>query len=309
MLDKPETSDQQGVRDFLTEGVTTLSAVEMNRVLQVCAYKHQRPISEQHVEVLMDLMARGKWQPKSQIDFAVVGGNYILVNGYHRAYAQVRSGKKIAWNIALHQVGGEREIRNLYYMFDTNVRTRGTRDILSAYEFAETAGLTGVVSDALYRAVPFIANAFELSPAKKDFLTAKAVDRRLTVAQDYAKAAGRYEACLTGVLSGRKKQLLGAAVMAVALVTFRYQGETAWQFWTGVAQNDGLKRGDPRHAFVMDLMSRKRNGGSVYSFGPAMVAWNAFFNERPLQLIKVMPDTFTPAIDGTPFDGKRAKAK
>lgn len=307
MLHKLELSDQQGVRDILTEGVTSLTAVEMNRVLQACSYKHQRTISENHVAVLADLMTRGKWQPKSQIDFAVLGGNYMMINGYHRAAAQVKSGRKITWNIALHPVANEADLRALYYAFDTNVRTRGARDILNAYEFGETSGLSGAVADALYRAVPFIANRFDLTPAKRDHITAKAVDRRLSVAQEYVKAAGRYEGCLVGLASVRKKQLLGAAVMAVAVITFKFQSETAWQFWNGVAQNDGLKRGDPRFTFAMDLLSRKRNGGSVHSFGPAMVAWNAFFNDKPLYQIKVLPDTFVPTIDGTPFDGREAR--
>jgi len=307
MLQLLKDKDQQTCTDFLIEGVTKLTPIEMNRVLQECGYAHQRGISERHVAVLADLMTRNQWQPKSHIDFAVLNGRYILINGYHRACAQVRSGKTIVWSIMLHPVKTEAEIRALYYAFDTNVRVRGSRDILAAYEFGETAGLPAEMADSLYRAVPFIASRFQTNPALKDNLTTKAVDRRLAVATEYAKAAGRFAACLEGLAASRRSRFRGGAVTAVAVITFRYQSETAWQFWSGIAQNDGLKRGDPRHAFVMDLFSRvrKRNGATIQAFAPAMIAWNAFFGEKPLQMIRVT-DSFVPVIEGTPFDGKPA---
>lgn len=306
MLNKPELSEQQGVRDFLTEGVTSLSPLEMNKVLENCGYEHQRAVNDRHVAVLADLMKRGRWQPKSQIDFAVLNGRYILVNGYHRGYAQVRSGKTIAWSVALHPCRTEADLRSLYYAFDTNIRVRGARDILKAAEFGELHGITGELAAALYAAVPYLASNFALGASKKNYMVDRQVDRRLQIAAEYAKAAAKFGACFDGVPAHRRAKLRGGAVMAVALATFRYQGETAWQFWTGVAQNDGLKRGDPRLALNTDYMMRKVRGGTLETYAPSIIAWNAFFNERPLQQIKVL-DTFVPVIDGTPFDGKPVK--
>jgi hypothetical protein len=309
MLHKPELSDQQGVRDFLTEGVASLSPLEMNRVLDNCGYDHQRAVSERHMLVLADLMSRNRWQAKSQIDFAVLNGRYILVNGYHRAYAQVRSGKTIKWNIALHPVKTEAELRALYYAFDTNVRTRGDRDILKAAEFTDLTGVPAEIAASLYRAVPFLASKFCMGPKEINFLATKQADRRLQIAGEYSKAAQRFGAAIDGMPATRRGKLKGGAVTAVAVATFRYQSETAWEFWSGVASMDGLKRGDPRLALCNDFMSRKVGGKGVgmrESFAPAMIAWNAYFNEKPLQLIKVL-DSFVPVIDGTPFDGKPVK--
>lgn len=306
MLHKPELSEQQGVRDFLTEGVTSLSALEMNRVLQNCGYEHQRNVWERHVAVLADLMSRGRWQPKSQIDFAVLNGRYILINGYHRACAQVRSGKSIKWTIALHPVKSETELRTLYYAFDTNVRPRGSRDILKAAEFSELTGLPSEMADSLYRAVPYLASHFATNHKDRNFLVERQADRRLALAHDYAKAAARFYAATEGMPGGRRSKFKSGAIVAVAVVTFRYQSEIAWEFWTGVAHNDGLKRGDPRLALCNDFMTRKASGATIHAFAPSIIAWNAYFNERPLQLIKVL-DSFVPVIDGTPFDGKPVK--
>lgn len=303
MLHKPETSDQQGVRDFLTEGVTRLTPLEMNRALQNCGYEHQRTISERHVLVLADLMRRDKWQSKSQIDFAVLDGQFILINGYHRAYAQVRSGKTIVWNIALHQVKSESDLRSLYYAFDTNVRPRTARDILNAAEFGTVTGATGEIAKSLYAAVPYLANKFVMDKNNRNFLVERQVDRRLEIASQYAKAALRLEAAIEGMPGNRRIKFKSGAVTAVAVATFRYQGDTAWTFWNGVANLDGLKRGDPRLALASDFMSRKVNSAKLESIAPAIIAWNAFYNERQLQLIKVL-DSFVPVIDGTPFDGK-----
>lgn len=299
-----EGKAKQEVLDFLYEGFVKISAVEMNRILQVCQYEHQRAVNDRHVAVLADLMARGQWQPKSQIDFAVLNGNFILVNGYHRAYAQVRSGKAVEWSVAFHNVKTEADLRSLYFAFDTNVRIRGTHDILRANEFADTHGMGRVMSEALYRAVPFIASSFETNPQKKNYIVANQVDRRLELASEYAKAAARYEACIDGIPGQRKKKMLGGAIVAVAVITLRFQSIRAWEFWSGVASNDGLKRGDPRQALVNDMMVRNGASGRSQAFAPAMIAWNAYFNERELRLIKVM-DSFAPIIDGTPFNGRK----
>lgn len=299
-----EGKAKQEVLDFLYEGFAKISALEMHRILQVCQYEHQRAVNEFHVSVLADLMKRGQWQPKSQIDFAVLDGRYILINGYHRGYAQVRSGKVIEWSVVFHKVRSEAELRSLYFAFDTNIRIRGSHDILRANEFADTHGLGRTMSEALYRAVPYIASGFVMNMKGRDILTERQVDRRLQVAAEYAKAAGRYEVCLEGLGGPRKKRLMNGAVTAVAAITLRYQSARAWEFWAGVAANDGLKRGDPRQALINDMMTRSATGASVEAYAPAMIAWNAFFSERDLKLIRIT-EGFAPAIDGTPFDGKK----
>lgn len=307
MLDKLTVPDQQGVRDFLTEGVTSLSPLEMNRVLVNCGYEHQRKVTERHVSVLADLMKRGRWQSKSQIDFAVLNGRFILINGYHRAYAQVRSGKTIQWSIALHACKTDADLRSLYYAFDTNLRIRGARDILAANEFAQAHGLNGDMAKSLYAAVPLLARKFSTNHYDADVLTSNQVDLRLDLASQFAKAAARYAACLDGIPIRRKRKFLVGGVTAVAVATFRYQSETAWTFWTGVAQMEGLKRGDPRLALASDFMARSVVSGGRAVYLPSIIAWNAFFNDRELRIIKVTEHSAA-GIDGTPFDGKPSAA-
>lgn len=302
-----EGKAKQESLDFLYEGFCRISPLEMHRILNVCAYEHQRAVSDRHVAVLADLMTRGKWQPKGQIDFAVLDGNFILINGYHRGYAQVRSGKTIEWSVVLHQCKSADELRSLYFAFDTNIRIRGSQEILRANEFADTHGLPKTMANSLYNAVPFIASRFAISPKDKNFLAEKQIDRRLEIAAEYAKPAARYAAVLEGVAGHRKKKFMGGAVTAVAVITFRYQSATAWEFWSGVVNaDDGILRGDPRRALANDMLSRAASSSLVMAFAPPILAWNAFYNDKPMKIIKIM-DSFVPAIDGTPFDGKRGK--
>lgn len=305
MLDTLKSKDQQACADFITEGITKLSSLDMNRILQECAYDRQRAISERHIAVLADLMKRDRWQPKGQIDFALLNGRLILVNGYHRAYAQIQSGKTLSWSIAIHPCKAEADVDRLYAAFDTNLRARNGRDILKAAQFGASIDLPAEMAKSLYAAVPFIASKFLLKPKTRNFLVEKQIDRRLDVAMEYGKAAARYAACLGGMPGNRRKKMMGGAITAVAVITFRFQSETAWQFWNGVAQNDGLKRGDPRLALVMDFATRHVSGGgnNVTAYAPSIIAWNAFFNDRDLRIIKLL-DSFSPVIDGTPFDGK-----
>lgn len=301
------SKDQQTVTDYIHEGMVTLSPLQMNAVLKECGYEGQRGVTQRHVLVLADLMKRGQWQAKSQIDFAHYMGRLILVNGYHRAYAQVRSGKTIEWAVAVHRCRTEGDLRALYHAFDTNIRMRSGQDILKANGFGEQHGISAVVANSLYAAIPYIASRFDIAPKSRNFLVAKQVDLRLQLASEYAGAAGKYAACLDGLSAIRKSRFKGGAITAVAVVTLRYQREEAWKFWYGVAQNDGLKRGDPRLALVNDMMTRRPNGNQVEAFAPAIVAWNAFFNDRELKLVKVL-DSFVAEIDGTPFDGRPLKA-
>lgn len=309
VVERPhEGKGKQEALDFLYEGFVKLSPLEMNRILNVCGYEHQRQVSERHVAVLADLMTRGKWQPKGQLDFAVLDGAFILINGYHRAYAQVRSGKTIEWSVVLHQCKSPAELRSLYFAFDTNIRIRGSQEILRANEFSETHGLPKTMADSLYRAVPFIASRFATNPKDKNFLVEKQIDRRLEIAAEYAKPAARYAAILDGISGARKRKFMSGAVTAVAAITFRYQSAQAWEFWSGVvnADSEGILRGDPRRALANDMLSRNGSPSPVLAYAPAMLAWNAFHADREMKIIKVM-DSFVPAIDGTPFDGKRGK--
>lgn len=287
---------------FVREGFVTFSPAQAETVLERCQFDGQRNVSPRHVQVLSDIMKNGQWMAKDKIDFASINGDLILINGYHRMNAQAYSGVPIEWTVIIHHCANEQDVRSLYYKFDTNTKTRSGNQILDGVNFAEQYGLSRNMAQAVFRAVPFIAAGFSTSKNDHDHLTNKVMDRRLAMAATYANAARAYDQCIAKSAPGFKRKFLNGGFAAVALATLRYQPDMAMEFWTGVALNDGLRRGDPRQTLFNDMNSRAFNKGhaSQGMVVPA-AAWNAYYEGRNIKIIKVYDRTQV-RIAGTPFD-------
>lgn len=275
---------------FISEGFHTFTAAQANIVLRECHFDGQRGISKDHVSVLADIMKRGKWEEKDKLDFAVVHGRPILVNGYHRMQAQIASGKSVRWTVVTHQCRSMEDVRALYFRFDTNTRLRSAQAVLKAMDFGDKTGLQSQTAQALYNAMPLIANNFSDETKDRNILAQRVIDRRIALTSDYIAAAQKFESAMNGALWDFKKKLLSAGVFAVALVTFRDQAVTAHEFWRGVALNDGLRKGDARqtlHNFLRGERVRgKGHRRTRAAYGPA-ICWNAFFEGRELQIVKI----------------------
>lgn len=297
--------DQQGVRDFIYDGYLTLTPLQAKLVLANCQFEGQRPISPQQVAILADEMKRGVWTPRRQINFAIVpDGRYLLVNGYHRMHAQIQAGKSIEWQVNLQPVKNVKDLGDFYNTFDTVDRKRGSTDIIRASGFAERASLSGDAARLLYAAMPFIASRFIVSAHSRDYLTNAQADLRIAMATRYIKPMQSFMESIHGTQPAIRAKLRSSGMTAVAIVTFLHQPETAWKFWQGAAQNDGLKKGDARRAFITALLARKPEDANDRQLVLAqpILAWNAFFEDREVERITV-PKLFVPAILGTPFDG------
>lgn len=294
---------QEHLRSFVRTGFVTISAVQMNMILRFATYDHQRRVDKRHIAVLSDLMSRDQWEPKDKIDFADFNGRLILVNGYHRAHAQVATGRFIEWTIVVHSCASEDDLRALYYKFDTNTRTRTPNQILNGVGFSEEHGLSKTMGAALFRAAPIIAAGMRMAHggSAENVLTQRVMDRRLSAAAEYAPAAAVLDVLFKDVPFAIKPKIFVAGFMAVALATVRYQEAAGAEFWSGFSRNDGLRRGDPRHTLLNDLMTRsKRHTLMAQSMIVPAVAWNAYFRNRPLSQIKVTETTRFELL-GTPF--------
>ncbi|WP_314188781.1 hypothetical protein [Paracoccus yeei] len=87
----------------IREGFQTLTPSDAAAILENCSYDRQRKIDTMHSETLREMMQRGAWLEKSQIDFGrMPDGKIWLVNGHHRLTAQARSGRSLLWAIAVH---------------------------------------------------------------------------------------------------------------------------------------------------------------------------------------------------------------
>jgi hypothetical protein len=287
----------------IRDGVVTLTADQAQYVLVNYGYENNRDWTRamKHVEVLAEQMRRGQWLDRSQIDFvSMPDGRLILVNGHHRMAAQSQANVTIRWQVTVRPCQDMSEVASIYARHDTNLRARTPANIMQAMGLAETCGITPGTAMALWRAAPIISNGMRAGKTDDDFLARNIADDRFKVATSYAAEARAYEYAIKRAPTKMKKKLTqSGSIAAVALVTFRANPVVAAKFWGGLADNDGLRRGDPR-ATLRDWMM---NVSSIGTAGPAIFAaakaWNYFHDNEGLTVIKMMGSPIR--INGTPY--------
>lgn len=290
----PIQSGGQDPLRFIKEGFVTFTPAQANEVLRQCAYDRQRKIDKLHVATLRELMQSGSWTPKDKLDFAVIDGRLVLVNGYHRMTAQADSGQDIEWTIATHQCADLSDVRGLYFKFDTNVRKRSESNILQGVGFGEQHGILAKTAKALYRAAPIIASGMMVGSVSHrggtaaDLRVQRIVNARLEFAEQFVAEAKAIEKLMKPADSRVAGKMMSGGFFAVALVTMKHQPERAHEFWGGLFLNDRLRRGDPRSTLHADMLTRDyKHGVMQQTVVVPTKAWNAFFESRDLKIIKV----------------------
>lgn len=274
---------------FVQEGICRWTPAQANKVFNLCRYARNRDENKgkQHIDALARQMVDGTWLPKSPIDFArQADGKLTLVNGHHRMLAQVKSGRDIEWNVIIHDVDDEDDVAGLFWRFDTVMRVRSMQNILAGVGAAESLELTKMGTVGLSRAVVFIDMGMSPTqgPGRKTYTPAE----KLALMSDWQVEARLYDECIQPAVKDARRKLYGAQVMAVALVTLRAHTESAVKFWSGVAGDDGLRRGDPRKT-LLDFLRDTHATSTGYTATAAACAraWGAWEQGRELSVIRV----------------------
>lgn len=274
---------------FLREGTLRLNPAQAGWIVREIRYERQRDETraKSHIADLREMMQRGMWREKDQLDFArLPDGRLILVNGHHRLRAQSESGQDIIWNIAFHDCANMDAVGSLYHTFDTNVRRRSNSNVLAGVGLAADLGISKLTADALYRAVPVIVGGMKVGPHLAD--GARLIDDRLAACRRLSVEASILEACFKTAPAQMKRKLHGAGVFAVALVTMQADKQRSSEFWTGVAENDGLRKADPRATLIQWLTFNSNQSGLLSApMIAAAWAWNAFVEGRDIKYIRI----------------------
>lgn len=305
MLTKPRPTGQRlPLSAVIHPGDMEISAALGQRIIDEARFDGQRNIDRIYVLKHLENISRGQWF-RSAIAFCIVDGKLYLVNGWHRIFALVESKKTLPFSIVLHECEDLYDVASIYARYDSVQRARTSAHIVDAYKLDARLGVSSVVAKAVYGVTPLLLN--DLRPIYHNdptSLTAKVQiginDIRLGLALKYESEARAYEAILSKVKGRWKKLLLSVNVLAVALVTLKHQREKAAFFWTGVAEDNGLLKGDPRKALVDYL---KDNGGENTPM-IAGQAWNAFYRGTALVTVRRRKDDNTVRILGTPIGSK-----
>jgi hypothetical protein len=281
------------------EGRLNVTPAFAGRVLAEMNYEAQRALSPLHVAFLADHMRRGTFRPGSQIAFAKLGEKLILTNGQHRLQAVVDSGRPVEFQILIQELETPEQLAAAYYTFDRGARARGIGDVLSSVGIVEKHGIPKRVANAVFQAYPMLVSGFESSHSVGD-PAARNDDVRLVALENWWPLATAFYKLTDAAPRWAKERLTTSQGVAAGMVTIKYQPKAAEAFWSGVAEDSGLQRDDPRKTLLTDMASRAWRRSSLDGCHVVASAWNAFFEGRPLKIIRVH-DRSRLAFAGTPI--------
>lgn len=286
----PPTSNQQPLPMVIQSGSMSIGPPLAQRILDEANYERQRPISRPAVKLAAEHILRNSWIDGHQIWFAMLDGRLHLADGQHRLTAIVETGRTKLFTVQIVPVQTMEDVHRLYHRLDRFGRRRTVAEMLNSAGVAEDQQLSKLMVAAAFKAAPMLADGF----ASKRYGTGGPLptdDDKLDFLVTWWPEIRKFEALIGPAPHEVKRGLMNAGVLAVAMLTLRQQPGKAADFWSGVAMNDGLRRGDPRHTFVAYVSRHNmgRQGGE--GCRGAAVAWNAYYEARNLTIIRVFGDS------------------
>ena len=208
---------------------------------------------------------------------------YYLLDGQHRLESVARTGEAQWFVCIFHSVNSVNEI-------------------LAAQNMAHEMRLKPKHLKTFNAATRLIVTGFDDGSRAMYFSHFDAVLDLMHLLRD---AAEGYLDAIEGGVPNVNMRLHAAPVMAVGLITFHYSLDIAKTFWRDIAQDDGLRQGDPRKVLVEYLkdtnVHHEKDG--VYARKVAY-CWNAQVDGRTIpSTIKNVKEKAPIEIKGTPYDG------
>lgn len=303
--DSSTVSDSQRRVFWIRDGDQTIGPELAMQIMKEAPFDGQRRVSQIEVLKHAENIKRSLWLDKSQIHFCRIGSRFYLVNGWHRITAVSLGGRPVEFNVVIYDCDTLEEVKQIYSRFDRVQNSRSDEQAFNALGFSDKLGVTRTVARAVSRAMPFIRNG--MKPVRvgddKTRVEMAIIDIRMDAALAWSKEAKLYEQCVMGAPVAMKTKLFNGGTTAVALQTFKYCEDRAIEFWTGVAEDDGLLKGDPRKTLIQALLGRRITGSNLEPLLIPAAAWNAFFRGQRLTQIKIMNESFL-RIAGTPIGRK-----
>ncbi len=273
------------------------------RILDELNFSGQRRIKKSRVAERLKEISNGSWVPQISILVLVElpDGSMQLIDGQHRLSAIVEHGSAVPTCLKIIAASDEDDIRRFYAKYDMKDSGRSESELLSASGLAAELEIKPATATILLKAVPIIENGMEPNIRGDEKAHLGSFDFRLSKAYEWNAEARAFDQIVEKADTFIKRKLLRAGTMAVALYTLKHSRTKALEFWNGVAENDGLRKFDPRARLIADLSNRNLSSGTTrQSIQQPVIAWNAFIQGRDLKIIKCI-DNADIVIDGTPM--------
>lgn len=297
------TNYQLPLTGVIREGRMIVDAALAARILEEAKFDGQRKSAPHHVSLLAHLMTEGRWSAGSQLAFCLFNGSLYLTNGKHRMNAVLMSGRPQEFQILITRCASMSEVIADYYRHDTASRARSDVEIISSTEIARESGLPRGLLKTLFSSAYILENGMRDRHYIADPLV-RDTDAKIGAASMWMAEAREFARIVEPANNVLRQKLFSAGPAMVALMTIRHQPKSAEMFWGGLAADDGLRRNDPRKVLALDLFARSTSKISTrIRCMPSAVAWNAFYESRPLTIIKVLESSVL-RIAGTPITGR-----
>lgn len=297
-------SERNSLAQMLAAGESVEVGADLaGRILQECKYQGQRPLNDERVLAIAELMEQRTFRTNDQIAFGQLNGALYLVNGYHRLNAIGVAQANYPFRVEIYTVNTFAELDALYCTFDQPGGQRSLSQISKSLGLHDDFdnGLRPATAALLIRACPLLmVDLRRIAPNNRPRST-RSLDAKKATALQWKPQAIEYQICLDAGLTSRTGRYRASGVFAVALATIRHQRDKAIPFWRESIRNSGLQRGDPRHTLNVEFLSTKRSAGEYELAEKACAAWNAWFRNRELTMCKVLGAPLK--LLGTPYSG------
>ena len=257
-------------------------------------FQGEREISESHVQVLLDKMIAGTFNPQLVILASCsYNGQTYKINGQHTCWAKFflpQYTPEVEEQI--YEADSMEQVKLLYNSFDSN-KPRHESHRLKIFLSGEDS-IEGISSHTLGH----IASGIRIWHyySKEENKRARAEHLSELIRSKYptlVQTVGNYWQSLT---QNQQTGLKRAPTMAAIIGTFQRDSGAAMIFWNAVATGAELKEGDPRLALrnyilTVTLHAGKNNGKKAVDndslFWVCILAWNKWRCKGTLNSIRV----------------------
>lgn len=259
-------------------------------------FERQRPLSSNNIQRLATEMREGRFTPGTQIYLCKFpNGAEVIVNGNHTLESIAVSRVSQMITVTRLNVPDINAAGKVYATFDMQKR-RSIMDSVRAYGIP-----LAFRSSSTFAAAVNAINLNFYQEGSQSQRSAVSHDTVISMMGEYTDQAKDLSAILDRSPRDCMKLIKRAVIMAVALVTLRHQPSLAYEFWDGIARDNGLEKDTPEHTFLRYFRNDPAGRSRMLWGRAAALAWNAKFRKEPLSVIR--PMVFTNfRILGTPFD-------
>lgn len=279
----------------VTSTVELVTPEKARHLRYTAHFERQRTINLKNVQRLAHEIREGRLTDGTQIYLCELpNGELRIANGNHTLEAVYLAGKPQLLTMTTKKVKDLNEIGSIYAVFDIQ-KPRTWMDSAKAMGVDQEMPNT----QKILPAVRLIQSGFAAATARAS------VHETLENVHSYQEEAVRFDELKKGSMSDSARLMTRSGVLSVILETLRYQPSLAYEFWTEVAEDDGLANGNPAKAFLNWLRrqpSTSGGGSQREHVLAAAQAWNARFKDEERQLIRVAKSNSFYLL-GTPHDG------